>query len=219
MKNLYRVAAATLAAACFPAAAHAQIGVLGVWEGTAPSRTIVVNNNYPQACLPSLSRAVGRFNAVGSKLTINYTNPSWTSYTIDSAPNTYTNTIVEARAMSVPGRAAEVSHGPKTTAPTMRSDGVPYLAYADIAVNRDTIFYASGYSGGQFYCPATGGTAVRSGSYDMEYTFTHEVTHVAGVDHNPNPGTLMYKDIPGQTQTPAYASDESGLILRLYGRR
>jgi len=102
MKNFYRVAAATVAAACLPAAANAQIGVLGVWEGTAPSRTIVVNNNYPQACLPSLSRAVGRFNAVGSKLTINYTNPSWTSYTIDSAPNAYSNTIVEAKTCPYP---------------------------------------------------------------------------------------------------------------------
>jgi hypothetical protein len=219
MKNLYRVAAATVAAACLPAAAQAQIGVLGVWEGTAPSRTIVVNNNFPQACLPSLSRAVGRFHAVESKLTINYTNPSWTSYTIDNAPNTYSYTIVEAKTMSVPGRVAEVGHGHKTTAPTMRSDGVPYLAYADLAVNRDVIYYASGYSGGQFHCPATGGTAVRSGSYDMEYTFTHEVTHVAGVDHNPNPGTLMYREITGNTPTPAYGSDESGLVLRLYGRR
>jgi len=219
MKKLYRVAAATVAAACLPAAAHAQIGVLGVWEGTAPSRTIVVNNNFPQACLPSLSRAVSRFNAVGSKLTINYTNPSWTSYTIAGAPNTYTNTIVEATTMSAPGRVAEVSQGPKTIAPTMRSDGVPYLAFADLKVNRDVIFYASGYSGGQFHCPATGGTPVRSGSYDMEYTFTHEVTHVVGVDHNPNPGTLMYREITGNAQTPAYASDESGLIIRLYGRR
>lgn len=148
MKNFYRVAAAATAAACLPATAQAQIGVLGVWEGTAPSRTLVVNNNYPQACLPALTRAVARFNAVGSKLTINYTNPSWTSYTIQGAPSTYANTIVEATTMSVPGRVAEVSQGPKTTSPTTRSDGVPYLGFADLKVNRDLIFYASGYSGG-----------------------------------------------------------------------
>jgi predicted Zn-dependent protease len=43
--------------------------------------------------------------------------------------------------------------------------------------------------------------------------------HVAGIDHNPNTGCVMYYQIPANTATPAFCSDESGLILRLYGRK
>lgn len=204
---------------CMAQPAHAQQTLNGRWEGTAPIRKVVVNNSFSQSCLPSLSRAAARINGVGAKFTLSYTNPSWTSYTGSSAPNNYANTIIEAGTVSVPGRLAEVGYIMKTTAPTATSTGVPYFASADMRVNRDILLYSTGTAGGQFHCPSTAATTVPSEKYDMEYTFTHELFHVAGLGHTNNTGCLMYTSQPLGSATPVFCGDESGMLLNIYGRR
>jgi hypothetical protein len=199
--------------------AFAQQALKGRWEGAAPLRKIVANNSFAQSCLPALARATARLNAVGAKFTLTYSNPSWTTYSHASAPNGYANTIVEAGSVSVPGRIAEVGYGYKTVAPTATVSGIPYFTFADMIVNRDVLLYASGTAGGQCHCPASSGAAVPSQRYDMEYTFTHELSHVAGLGHNPTSGCLMYETQNLAAGTPAFCADESGMLLNVYGRR
>lgn len=215
-QNAYALAMIAIA---IPDAALATQDLRGRFEGTAPVRRVVVNNNFAQACLPALARAAARVNAVGSKFTISYTNPNWTTQTHASAPNSFPDTIVEPGAVSVVGRLAETGYVMKSTTPTATTGGVPYIAAADITVNRDVLLYNSGTAGGQFHCPTAAATAVPGNRYDMEYTFTHELTHVAGLLHNTTAGCLMYSTQNGGIATPAYCADESGMMINLYGRR
>lgn len=219
MKLTFSLIALLSASLAATTSAYAQQALNGRWEGAAPIRMIVVNNGFSQSCLPALTRAVSRNNAVGAKFTLSYTSPGWTSYTHASAPNSYANSIVESGTVSVAGRLAEVGYVFKTTAPKATTSGVPYFTAADIIVNKDVLLYNSGTAGGQFHCPASGGTAVPTNKYDMEYTFTHELAHIAGLGHNSSAGCLMYTTQNFGAVTPAFCASESGMILNVYGRR
>lgn len=104
--------------------ATAQISVLGRWEANVVNRKVAANDGLPQGCLPTITRAVSRVNGMGSQFTMSYTNPTWTSYTNQTAPNDYPNTIVYAATMSVPTRVAETALSYKTTAPLASPAGI-----------------------------------------------------------------------------------------------